>query len=365
MIEETNRKSKSLIETVLVLFLLLLLLVAVYRTLHLFFGVLTFAIVFAVSFDRFFEWMVIRLRGKRKLAAFLFSILLIAVIAVPLSFLFSSLAHNAKPVIAWLNEVKQNGLPPLPPSVLKLPLIGNQIGDLWNTYHNDPKQILVDHQQQLQNYSYRAMSGGFSFLGSLLDVLLGIIVSAIFLFNKEQGLRSLRFSLQNLVGHPSGASLLEAISMAIKGVSIGVMGTATIAAILSFIGLQIAGIPFAVGLSVVIFFLVVIQLGPLPVWIPLVIYMLSQNRPGMVVLLIIWGIAVTALDAVIKPILIGKSGGKLPFLILFLGVIGGLSAWGFTGMFKGAIIMAVFYTVFNTWMKNKQEIVNRNGETLL
>jgi predicted PurR-regulated permease PerM len=44
----------------------------------------------------------------------------------------------------------------------------------------------------------------------------------------------------------------------------------------------------------------------------------------------------------------------LPFLVLFFGVVGGLAAWGFTGMFKGAIILAVFYTVLTTWLERKQ-----------
>ena len=48
---------------------------------------------------------------------------------------------------------------------------------------------------------------------------------------------------------------------------------------------------------------------------------------------------------------LAKAGGKMPFLVLFLGVVGGLAAWGFTGMFKGAIILAVFYTLFNSWLE--------------
>ena len=55
----------------------------------------------------------------------------------------------------------------------------------------------------------------------------------------------------------------------------------------------------------------------------------------------IYGIVVLlGIDNVLKPILIAKSG-KLPVLVLFLGVIGGMTAWGFTGMFKGAIILAI------------------------
>jgi predicted PurR-regulated permease PerM len=32
-----------------------------------------------------------------------------------------------------------------------------------------------------------------------------------------------------------------------------------------------------------------------------------------------------------------------------MGVVGGMAAWGFTGMFKGAIILAIAYTLFQSW----------------
>jgi predicted PurR-regulated permease PerM len=146
---------------------------------------------------------------------------------------------------------------------------------------------------------------------------------------------------------------MRATIQAIRSVSIGVMGTALIAAILSWIGLTIAGIHFALFLSALIFFLVLIQLGPLFVWIPVVIWSASQGHPGMTVFLAIYGLSITILDGVLKPILLAKSGGKVPFLVLFLGVIGGLAAWGFTGMFKGAIILSVCYTLFNSWLEGK------------
>jgi len=69
----------------------------------------------------------------------------------------------------------------------------------------------------------------------------------------------------------------------------------------------------------------------------------------------IYGLVVLmGIDNILKPVLIAKSG-KLPILVLFLGVVGGMVAWGFTGMFKGAIILAIFYTLFNSWLKPKTQ----------
>ena len=147
--------------------------------------------------------------------------------------------------------------------------------------------------------------------------------------------------------------MLAVITQAIKGVSIGIMGTAFIAGFLAWIGLFIAGVEYSLVLAGLVFFLVLLQLGPLLVWIPVVIWAIIEGHTGMTIFLIIYGIALLLIDAFLKPILIARSGGKIPFLVLFLGVIGGLAAWGFTGMFKGAIIMAVSHTVFTTWLGRK------------
>ncbi len=90
--------------------------------------------------------------------------------------------------------------------------------------------------------------------------------------------------------------------------------------------------------------------------------MSTQGHPGNTAFLIIYGVALLIIDAVLKPILIGKNGGKIPFLVLFLGVIGGIAAWGFTGMFKGAIILTIFYTLFNSWLEERN--IKATGKTV-
>ncbi len=353
MNQQSSPRPRNIIETVLVIFLLIALLVALYDVLEIFFGVLMFAIVFAISFENFYEWLVRHIKNNRKVAAFVYALLLTVVITVPLSLLFSSISRNVKPVVDWINDVKQNGLPALPESIGKMPFAGKEITNLWTQYRDDPKQIINDHQQQVQELSKTAITSGLSVLQTMLEVIIGVIISALLLVKKRNIIVAVQIPIGRLLETESANSLLNAIAMAIRGVAIGVMGTALIAAILSFIGLQIAGIDFAVGLSAIIFFLVVIQVGPLPLWVPLIIWMSTQDHTGKMIFLIIWGIGITIVDAVLKPVLIGKSGGKLPFLVLFLGVIGGLAAWGFTGMFKGAIILAIFYTVYNSWLKQK------------
>lgn len=53
---------------------------------------------------------------------------------------------------------------------------------------------------------------------------------------------------------------------------------------------------------------------------------------------------------VIKPYLISR-GGSLPLLLVFMGVLGGLLAFGFIGVFLGPVILAVGYALLSEWMR--------------
>jgi predicted PurR-regulated permease PerM len=345
--------SRSIIESVLVLLLLLCLMWALYDVLKVFFGVLTFALIFSVSFSGSFEWLVRRVGNRRGLAAFIYSVLLIAVIALPVIFIVHAIRGHVRGVIEWLGDIKANGIPPLPVWVGNLPFVGDEISSFWRELQDSPKDTIVHHEDQIKMALRHLMTSGVGIISTALQIIVGIVISGFFLAAGKKMLEPIESTTEHLLGKTDGHSLLAAITQAIKGVSIGIMGTAFIAGFLAWIGLFIAGITYSLVLAALVFFLVLIQLGPLFVWVPVVIWSAMQGHTGVTIFLIIYGVGLLLIDAFLKPILIAKSGGKIPFLVLFLGVIGGLAAWGFTGMFKGAIILAVFHTIFNSWLQQK------------
>ena len=342
-----------MIETVLVLFLLLFLLIALYEVLRVFFGILTFALIFSVSFSAPFERLAKVFGNRRRLAAVIYSLVLIAIIALPFIYIVSALRNHITEAIDWMNDIKAKGLPPLPPWASRLPIVGPEIDNFWLQLKNSPKEAIGLHEEPIKMTLRHLLTSGAGMIGTVLQFIAGIIISAFLLTSGDKMLSPVKLAMQHLLGKRDGLSLLRATTQAIKGVSIGVMGTAFIAAIISWIGLTIAGISFALVLSALIFFLVLIQIGPLLVWIPVVIWTALEGHTGVTIFLVVYGILLLVIDAFLKPILIARSGGKIPFLVLFLGVIGGLAAWGFTGMFKGAIILAVFHTVFTSWLEKK------------
>jgi predicted PurR-regulated permease PerM len=343
---------RNVIETALVFLLLLVLLSALYTVIGVFLGVFTYAIILAVAIYPLFEKLVRLLNNKRKLAAFIYALILIAVVALPFIYLINELGNFLHESQKWVANARENGLPPLPEWIAGLPVVGDNISTSWQKLQSDPEAIHL-YEPKIRAALLRLIGGGLGVVGSGLELILGIIISAVMLNSGSKALNPVYAIMKRIVGEHDGPALVDASGRAVKGVAIGVMGTAFIAGIAAWIGFSIAGISIAAGLAAITFFFVVIQIGPLLVFLPVAIWLGSQGETGMAIFVLIYGIVVLmGIDNILKPILIAKSG-KLPILVLFLGVVGGMVAWGFTGMFKGAIILAVFYTLFNSWLKPK------------
>lgn len=88
--------------------------------------------------------------------------------------------------------------------------------------------------------------------------------------------------------------------------------------------------------------------GTALVWGPGAVACWLQGRPGMAVFLAIWGLVVvsTLADNVLKPILIGGST-QLSTLVVFLGVFGGIAAFGLLGIFIGPMVLAFGLTLLS------------------
>ena len=359
MKELSKPATKGLIETIVLVLLFIGLIFALYRVLEVFFGVLTFALIFAVSFSAAYERLVIFVRGRRKLAGVLYALIVISIVALPLIFLISAMSRHLKQLIPWLAMVKTQGLPPLPPAVSNLPLVGPAITSFWLNFKESPKATIGSHEHQFNMILHHIITGGLGVLGVAFQFIIGIIISAFFLERGAQLLTPVKNTVKHLPSEQDGEELIAAVTQAIKGVSIGVMGTGFIVSFVAWTGLALAGIPFAVGLAALIFFLVVIQVGATIVWLPLIVMEIIQGDHLATLILCIYFAIIIGIELVVRPILIARSG-KLPFLVLFLGVVGGLAAWGFTGMFKGAIVTAIFYTVFNSWLASKDRVNQEN-----
>jgi predicted PurR-regulated permease PerM len=114
----------------------------------------------------------------------------------------------------------------------------------------------------------------------------------------------------------------------------------------------VAGVPLAGLLTVVTFVLAVAQIGALPVLLPAVVWLYFQDDTAWAIGLGIWSVIVLNIDNVVRPILIQR-GAKLPLMLIFVGVIGGLIAFGIIGIFVGPVVLAVTYELFAAWVNQE------------
>jgi predicted PurR-regulated permease PerM len=184
---------------------------------------------------------------------------------------------------------------------------------------------------------------------SLLEFLMAVLISGIMLHHGEGAAQVCRRFGERLSG-PRGEQLLTIAEQTIRGVSVGVIGTALIQAVLTALGLLLAGVPGVLLLGFISFLTATMQVGTGLVWIPAAVWLGWSDQNGWMIFMIVWGIFANTIDNFIKPVLIGM-GNATPMAVIFFGVLGGLLAFGFLGIFVGATLLAVTYTLFSTWLE--------------
>jgi predicted PurR-regulated permease PerM len=151
-----------------------------------------------------------------------------------------------------------------------------------------------------------------------------------------------------------GEHSVRLAAQAVRGVAFGVVVTAVVMSVVGGVGLAVAGIPFAAILTAVMFMLAIAQVGPLLVLIPSVVWLYWSDQTGWATFLLVWTLVIEAMDKFLRPILI-KKGADLPLLLIFLGVVGGLIAFGLIGIFVGPVVLAVAHKLLSAWVDEEIE----------
>ncbi|MNO93582.1 putative inner membrane protein [compost metagenome] len=134
----------------------------------------------------------------------------------------------------------------------------------------------------------------------------------------------------------------------------GVVVTALVQSSVAGIGLLIAGIPYVMILVVLMFLLIVAQIGPFPVLLASVGYLYWSGDTTWGTFLLVWSLLAGTMDNFLRPFLI-KRGADLPLILILVGVIGGLLALGIIGLFIGPVVLAVGYTLLDAWIKEGEQ----------
>ena len=132
----------------------------------------------------------------------------------------------------------------------------------------------------------------------------------------------------------------------------GQLLTAIVQSIVAGIIFWLVGIPLPILFAIVLFFTTLIPvLGAATVWLPLVLYLLGTHQPVRAAILFIFGVLVISLlDNVMKPAIIGEKT-KLPYFLLFFGILGGLKIYGFMGIFLAPVVLSLFFALVKIYQE--------------
>ena len=300
-----------------------------------------------------------RLWGKRGLAVTVMTLGLLSVLIVPFSLAIGAIVANVDEIAGWARSFATLAVPTRPAWVDNLPLVGGKAAQVWDQVAAAGIQGLAAKAAPYIGTATRwfvGQVGGFGLV--LLQFLLTVVVSAILYRHGESAAAGVRRFALRLAG-PRGEDVVSLAGQAIRGVALGVVVTALAQAILGGIGLAIAGVPFAPILTAVVFILAIAQLGPLPVFVPVLIWRYWSGSSGWGTFLLVWTVVVGAMDNFLRPVLI-KRGADLPLLLIFAGVIGGLMAFGLIGIFVGPVVLAVAYTLLEAWVRDEDTVSGRS-----
>ncbi len=298
-----------------------------------------------------FLWLDRVVGNRRSLAATLMTLLVTLVVLVPVVAVAMGLADNVRELTRAASGLIKDGLPDAPSWMVSLPVVGDTIHNYWQQFAHDGHRLMLELEKYAGPAQSAALLGGRMLGKGVVDIGLSVFL-AFFFFLYGEGLATrLSIALERLAG-TRGTYLMGIARGTVTGVIYGILGTALAQGILAAIGFAIAGVPGAVLMGVGTFFLSVIPVGPPLIWGGVAIWLFQQGEPGWAVFVAIWGFFVVSMvDNVIKPFIISR-GSSLPFAIVFLGVLGGVLAFGVIGLFIGPTLLAVGYRLMIEWTTN-------------
>lgn len=209
--------------------------------------------------------------GRRSLAVLVMTLLLVLLFVIPVALLVNSIVDGSGPLIhavtggdmtlpdlAWLNNI---------------PLVGAKLYAGWHSLLDMGGSAIMAKVRPYIGTTTTWFVGQAAHIGRfMMHCALMLLFSALLYWRGEQVAMGIRHFACRLAAKRGDAAVLLA-ARAIRAVALGVVVTALVQAVLGGVGLAISGVPYATLLTVVMILSCLVQLGPLPVLIPAIIWL--------------------------------------------------------------------------------------------
>ena len=292
--------------------------------------------------------------GRSRLAATLWTIVGLILVLGPVGMLAGVLVDNVQTLAAHLTA---DGLhvPAPPDAIATWPLVGEPAHRFWSLASTNLGEALAEIRTQIRALSVFLLAAIANAGLGMLQFVIAVIIAGVLLLQAEGGARAAHAVATRLAGE-RGPGLVTLAEATIRSVARGVLGTAMIQALLAGVGLVVAGVPAAGLLAFVCLILCTVQIGPGLVLVPAMIYLFWSADTMTAILFTAWSIPVMLIDNLLKPYLM-RRGVDVPTVIILIGVVGGLLAYGLIGVFLGPVVIALGYELLRAWVRGEQAVL--------
>ncbi len=290
-----------------------------------------------------FGW--VRKHTKRpRLAAGIFTLGVALGVGVPVAWLIVALAqeatHSIGVVRAWIDA----GMP-FPEWVTARPWLSERLAELRGGTVIEPGAVVEYAAKYASGISGRLVDVAGSLATNAFKFAITVLTLFVFYTDGERIAEQLR-KLAAIV-FPQATGFVEHVGAVVRAVVFGLLGTAIVQGILAGVGFQIFGVPSPVALGALTFVGSFVPAGPMLIWVGAAIWLYVQGATGAAIGMAIYGLVlISSIDNVLRPMLISGSGtARVPFLLVFFGVLGGLASFGMLGLFLGPVVLSVTFAL--------------------
>ena len=296
-------------------------------------GLVIWGVVTAVALYPVFLKLSSLLRGNQKIAATLIVIAGLVLVLVPGWMMIKSSIIS---VMGFAADIQSGNVAVPPPneSVADWPLVGERLYAAWVSAAQNIEKTLIQFEPQLRELAEWSLRKIGSTLSGMLQIAASTIIAGVAMMYAKSG-HGLSSAIAEKIVPGSGEKLTNLSIATIRSVTNGVLGVAVIQAVLLGIGFYFMGVPHGGLLAIAVLITA--------------IWTFSVAGPVAATLFAVYSLLAAASDNVLKPMLLGR-GVDLPALVVLIGAIGGMIAYGIIGLFLGAVILGLGYTIGNAWL---------------
>lgn len=236
----------------------------------------------------------------------------------------------------------------------EIPVIGEYISDFWESFSQkkiDFRGMAVKASAFVPDAAHIVVRVAKAMTGGVVMFAMSILFAGYF-FTAGPVFAKLMRRLGVRIGGKSALGYIDQSVAAVRSVVYGFIGAAAAQGVTAFAGLAVAGVNHALLLGIIAGVFSVVPGGPALVGFFGAYQLYAGGSPAASLCLVAWFLIVVCnVDNLVKGIIIKRYGGSsLPFIIVFISVIGGAFAFGLLGVFIGPVIMTLLSSMIQTYL---------------